>query len=540
MKKVLTTLFLIIFTVTCVVPTLAATGQTALSPAINRISGQNRFDTACAIAQQGWPNGSATCILAYGYDYSDSLVATPLAKKYDAPILLTESAALTSSTRQTLLDLKTKNVIIIGGTGVISSDVDIELKSMGISTNRIFGADKYETSVAVAEQVTTTPSTVFVCPSNDFSEALSISPIASIKGDPIILVTDTSISDTVKDYISSNKIIKSYVIGTTDEISDTVANEFPDFERIAGNDRYSTNIAVNEKFESIFGFSYTTLASGEQFPDALSGSALSAKISAPIVLVNSYLIDETKSYYLQRIQKGTSNGTNYSPNIYVFGGSVVVPDSVIQALQQGQITTVSHLNGISVTTAAGTPPVLPSMTTATMSDGTSKNVDVTWESVNLNKYACPGTFMVLGTVAESSSIKAIASVTVTDPNQVPILTTQQLQQGILGSWQTPDGRRTLKFLNDGTLEETELLTGYTSTYEEKYLIVNPSIIRIVNFDKTEEDNFVLNGSQLIIYNLGISRIAGTNNYYNSYNSSNPINSFHSSDSSNDVFLKVSD
>lgn len=502
------------------------------------MSGQSRYDTSAAIAKQGWPNGSTNCILTFGGSFTDSLSAAPLAKKYDAPILLTDSAALTPITRQTLIDLKTKNVTIIGGTGVISSSVDAELQSMGITTKRIFGNDKYETSIAVAQQITSTPSILFVCTSDDFSDALSISPIASIKQDPIILVPNNSTPDSVKNYISSNKsIAKSYVIGESDEINDNVANQFPNNERIVGNDKYSRNIAINVKFDHVFNRKNTTVASGEQFPDALSGSALASKISAPIILVNNAVPNDTKSYYQQRLENACSGNSNYNPSVYVFGGTAVVPDDVIQGLNQGQVT-VSHLSTVSVTTSLGTVPVLPTTVTATMSDGTTKTVKVTWASIESSRYSSVGTFIVPGTIAESTTIKPIATVTVADANPATTSTIQQVQQDILGKWTTSDEKCTLEFFNDGTLERTEILTGYTISYKENYSFSNPTRIRIVNSVWTEDDNFVLNGNQLVIYNMGIPHITGNSNINNTDNLSYPINFSNSSNPVDYVFTRV--
>ncbi|MDP4159421.1 MAG: cell wall-binding repeat-containing protein [Bacillota bacterium] len=538
-KELISILLTTIFTFSSALPTLATTDAVTISPTINRISGLTRYDTSAAIAKQGWPNGSSTCILTFGGNYPDSLAATPLAKKYDAPILLTESSSLTPITKQTLLDLKTKNVTIIGGTGVISSSVDTELQSMGIATNRIAGYDSYETSVAVAKQVTLTPTAIFVCTSDDFSDALSISPIASIQQDPIILVPNNSIPDSVKNYISSTKSIsKSYVIGPSDEINDNVANQFQNYERVSGNDRYSTNIAVNKKFDSVFNLKNTTAASGEQFPDALSGSALASKISAPILLVNNALPDDTKGYFQQRLINASNNGSTNNPNVYVFGGTSVVPDSVIQGLNQGQVT-VSYLSSVNITTTAGTAPMLPSTVTATMSDGTTRMVNISWANVSFSRYASPGTFIVIGTIAESTTIKAIATVKVEDLNQVAPLTIQQVQQNILGTWRTSDGRCTLNFYNDGTLERTELLTGYTNTYKESYSFSNSSRITIVNSGWTEDDNFVLNGNRLEIYNMGVPHITGNNSYFsNTGNFSNPIGFISSNNSTDYVFIKV--
>ncbi|MGC7873147.1 cell wall-binding repeat-containing protein [Desulfosporosinus sp. SYSU MS00001] len=543
MRKLPTLILTVLFSFSSVLPVLAATDTSTISPIINRMAGQDRYETSSRIAEQGWPNGSTNCILAFGGNFTDSLAAVPLAKKYDAPILLTESTTLPAITQKTLTDLKTKNVTIIGGTGVISAAIDSELQSMGITTNRVYGYDKYETAIAVAKQVTSSPSTLFVCTSDDFTDALSISPVAAIKQDPIILVSQDSIPDSVKNYISANKgIVKTYVIGNSDNISDNVTNQFPDYERISGDNSYSTNIAVNNQFASVFGTKITTVASGEQFPDALSGSALASKIAAPIILINDSLADVTRSYYQDRIANGSKSSTNFPPTVDVFGGTVIIPDSVISGLGQGKAG-VSHLSTVSVTTSIGTAPTLPSTITATMMDGTTKTVDVTWPVIESNKYAVEGSFCVIGNIAESTAVKPIATIEVKPENPIPSLTIDQVQQDILGTWTTSDGKITLTFDSDGTLEVTQVSTGYTTNYKASYSFPNPTIIRIKNSSWSEEDNFILIDKYLEIYNMGVPHILGNNiitgdSAYSGY-LNHPISFPPSSSPVNFIFTKIS-
>lgn len=59
------------------------------SPTITRLAGFDRFETASKIAKSGWTQ-SDYAILAYGGNYPDALSSAPLAKKYNAPILLND------------------------------------------------------------------------------------------------------------------------------------------------------------------------------------------------------------------------------------------------------------------------------------------------------------------------------------------------------------------------------------------------------------------------------------------------------------------
>lgn len=153
-------------------------------------------------------------VLACGNDFPDALCAAPLAKKYKAPILLTATNNLPDTTKQTLISLNVKNVFIIGGTGIISVNVENQLNSMQIQTVRIYGTDRYDTSVKIAKQLDT-PTQLVVCAGNNFSDALSMAPIAAIKQLPIVLVPKNFLPDSTREYISSlNGVIKTDMITT--------------------------------------------------------------------------------------------------------------------------------------------------------------------------------------------------------------------------------------------------------------------------------------------------------------------------------------
>lgn len=67
-------------------------------------------------------------------------------------------------------------------------------------------------------------------------------------------------------------------------LSSWVEGRFRSAERISGQDRYATNFAVLAKFQ--FDFTNAFFATAENFPDALSGSALAGTGNFPIMLVS--------------------------------------------------------------------------------------------------------------------------------------------------------------------------------------------------------------------------------------------------------------
>ena len=320
-KKRLILIFILVF--------MLSFTSNAYASSTKRLAGENRYDTSVSIARDGWKQ-SDYAILAYGENYPDALSAAPLAKKYNAPILLTSGNNLPSVTKQILEDLRVKKVFIIGGTGVIPASIDAELQLMGIDTQtRIAGQDRYETSIRIAQQLSS-PSELIVTTGEYYSDALSIAPIASAKQIPIILVAKDSTPDAVKNYISSLNVNKTYVIGDLSVIDDSVCNQFPNPERIVGADKYERNIAINKKFDSILNSSNICITTGEGFADALTGAAYAANINAPIIFANSTSQTDANSYYQQRLLNAN--------NIYVFGGTGVVSESLTQGVNGSTVS----------------------------------------------------------------------------------------------------------------------------------------------------------------------------------------------------------
>lgn len=392
-KKILPFILSIILVLSVSLPVLA----TNISPEVTRLAGNDRYLTASAIAKQGW-NQSDYAILAYGGNFPDALGVAPLAKKYDAPILLTATNELQNNTEKTLKDLKVKNVIIVGGTGVISNNIESQLESMGISVERISGANRYETSVKIAQKLGST-NELIVATGEDYPDALSIAPIAAIKQIPIILVPREYIPDSVKDYISSKDIDKTYVIGSSEIISDNVCNLFPNSERITGADKYARNIAINEKFVDTFSSEGVCLATGEGFADAIAGSVFAAKTGNPILLIDSdkYFIHPDLVDYLNEL-----NLSSVNPRITCFGGTSVVPVSIINNVIDfltGKLSKDSILSIDNITASVNINDnySLPNTVKAKLYNGTTKDVSVTWDKSTVNT-SNSGTYKFLGLV----------------------------------------------------------------------------------------------------------------------------------------------
>ena len=290
------------------------------SPLVHRIAGYTRYDTSSAIAKEGWTQ-SDYAILAYGENFPDALAAAPLARKYNAPILLTEAQSLTLITKQTLLDLKVKNVFIVGGNAVVWPTVENQLKDIGISVIRLAGNDRYDTAIEIAKQIGAVQE-ITVVTGDDYADALSMSSVTALGNSPIILVPRDYLTDSIKNYLSSNTITHTYLIGNLEQINESVSNQLPNVERITGNDKYDRNIAVLKRFDTSFDFSTIFLATGNGFADALAGSAYAASENAPIVLVDNIYNNNTASYI--------NSKDIITKQFNILGGEAVMPSTIVR------------------------------------------------------------------------------------------------------------------------------------------------------------------------------------------------------------------
>ncbi|MFV3013555.1 cell wall-binding repeat-containing protein [Clostridium botulinum] len=296
---------------------------------VTRLGGQDRYETNEKIVQQGWQK-SDYAIIVSGEGFADALSSAPLAKKYNAPIILSCNIAidprysnLYPSTINELKRLEVKKVFIIGGTGVLSNAVESKIKDMGIDTERLCGANRYSTSIAVANKIGTSNGIILTTGDN-YTDALSIAPIAGKLQMPIMLSQKDTLDSIQKKFVSNNTIPKAYILGGTDIISDNVASKFSNVKRIATEyNKYDRNLDIATTFKNDMDFSNIILASGEGFADALSGSALAALNGNPIILVGK----GSNSYYITNLL-----ANNNTKNISVLGLQGSINDFTLNSI----------------------------------------------------------------------------------------------------------------------------------------------------------------------------------------------------------------
>jgi bacillopeptidase F (M6 metalloprotease family)/putative cell wall-binding protein/subtilisin family serine protease len=285
----------------------------AENPEITRISGSTRFHTAVAISQAGWQQADVV-VLARADDFADALAGVPLAHKLDAPILLTGSQSLHPLTKGEIARLGATKVIILGGEKVIADAVAEELQASGVQVERIGGANRYATALAIARKFAPEGvGSAAVVSGHDFPDALSVAPYAALAGMPVLPVGQDSA--VVLTALSELGVARTLVIGGTAVIGDDLMAQLPGATRIAGANRYATSAALAEYFglagEEVF------IASGNSFADAITGAVLAAKRGSGLLLVGDTVPPAIAAYLAE---------ADYSAVVILGGQSAVNAD----------------------------------------------------------------------------------------------------------------------------------------------------------------------------------------------------------------------
>ena len=269
----------------------------------NDIIGTNRYDTAVKTSKKGW-NTADTAIISNGSAIVDALAATPLAAYKDAPVLLTEKDTLKDVTKNELKRLGVGKVYIIGGSSVISKNVQSQIEKMGISVERISGSNRYATSVAIANEMKSEGANIdqvaVVNGVSGLADAISFGAAAGQKNIPIILSDKNGKTTGAAKILSDDKVEKTYIIGGKNAVPESVESSLKNPERVSGSNRSETNAAIIKKFYNQSAFEYLFVVKDgsegqDKLIDGLSVGAFAAKTSSPIILAGKKLSNGQKS-----------------------------------------------------------------------------------------------------------------------------------------------------------------------------------------------------------------------------------------------------
>jgi len=278
-----------------------------------RVWGNNRYETAKALANITYPGKFSAAVIASGENYADALSAGYLVSRVGGPLLLTNNTESVMNSVATYLKGRLEEdaqVFICGGEGVIPKAMEEKLSAYKVK--RYAGKNRYYTNLEIFKDVEIGQA-IAVCSGQSFPDALCASTLQI----PILLVGKSLLPDQAR-FLSEMEIYYGkmdrtfYIIGGSAAVTDKVEEELKKYgktTRCYGNNRYSTSAAIAKRF---FAKADTiVIATGKSFPDGLCSCNLGRH---PLLLADPGAWGEAQGYV-----------TTLSPKkAYVVGGEGTV------------------------------------------------------------------------------------------------------------------------------------------------------------------------------------------------------------------------
>ncbi|MGD8169954.1 cell wall-binding repeat-containing protein [Herbiconiux sp. P16] len=298
----------------------------ARPPAVERISGADRYEVAVHASEKSYPAGSNLVFLASGTGFADALSGSAAAGVKDAPVLLVPRDTVPKTVLDEIVRLAPSEIVILGGPASISAALEQSLQYLPGTVSRFGGADRYEVAAQVARWAFTASDIIYIASGEKFPDALSAGAAAGDWGVPVLLTTKDGVPDATLDVIRDDDALENIiVVGGPATISDSVVTELSAFapvSRVEGADRYAVSAATSaQAFCAVLPTVY--VASGEVFPDALSGSAAAIAAGSPVLLVARDSIPATVVTEMKRLDP---------MQIEVLGGPNTISQDVVDAL----------------------------------------------------------------------------------------------------------------------------------------------------------------------------------------------------------------
>ncbi|MEZ0494506.1 cell wall-binding repeat-containing protein [Kineococcus sp. TBRC 1896] len=182
-------------------PSVSTEVETALERlgySVLRLDGEDRYDTSAVVAQILFDDPD-TVFLATGENFPDALSGAAAAGSVGAPVLLVRPDGLPDPIRSALTDdflpLEPSRFIVLGDERAVSNVVLDQIRALGFqgaTFERLAGADRYATSVAVGRRFFPTSTHVVLAVGDDFPDALAAGPFAAATGAPLLLTQRTT------------------------------------------------------------------------------------------------------------------------------------------------------------------------------------------------------------------------------------------------------------------------------------------------------------------------------------------------------------
>ena len=265
--------------------------------------------------------------------------------------------------------------VLVGALGIAPALTSTATAAKAGNVDRIAGIDRYETSANISKaNYSPGVDVAYVASGLVFTDALSGAPVAGMKKGPVLLTKPDKLPASIEAELTRLQPKQIVVFGGTNSVMGAVMNSLRalttgEVTRIAGQTRYSTSAKISEMSYGV-GPATTYVASGEVFPDALSGASVAGKTSGPLLLIESDNVPGIVKKELERLASGrivvlggesTIDADTYAADAHaalhrqpVAGHRDVAPDQrrALQRLQLHQLAVQARHRGVELVDAA--------------------------------------------------------------------------------------------------------------------------------------------------------------------------------------------
>ncbi|GAB7192293.1 hypothetical protein NUM3379_30020 [Kineococcus sp. NUM-3379] len=326
-------------TTACLAATVAGAAPASAAPQVQRVFGENRIQTAVNASVTTFADGAAAnVVLARSEDFADSLAAGPLASDRGGPLLLTPRASLAPAVATEIRRALTPGgtVYLVGGAGALSPETETAVRNLGVKVQRVQGANRYATAVEVARLMPGADNVAVVTGLN-YPDGLSAGALMGVQDNSsgetvgvVLLSQGATMPAVTRDYIVQRNFVETgYVVA----VGGDAVRASREFERsflpVAGTDRYDTSARVARQFLSGGAFfedagTSVGIATGENWPDALAGSAVMGFTAGPLLLTRRAALPAVTVEALRALREDAARNSSAVETALVFGGTGAV------------------------------------------------------------------------------------------------------------------------------------------------------------------------------------------------------------------------
>lgn len=263
------------------------------SAEVERLSGDDRFATAAAVAAARFPAGSSHVWIATGESFADALATGAAAGRRAGPLLLVRSCSMPPSTASELSRLEPDTVIVTGGPAAVCDGVLAHIRSLtGVEPSRVSGLDRFDTAASLSRKYWSGgATTVTLASAGGFADALSGGALAGKKDSPLLLTAACALPPSTTEELRRLRPSTVLVMGGEGAVCEAVVTQVraltgATVKRVSGTDRYATAAAA-ARVGWTSGTETVYVASGLGFADGLSAGVAAAVDGAPLLLVPS-------------------------------------------------------------------------------------------------------------------------------------------------------------------------------------------------------------------------------------------------------------